>query len=107
MPIDLSAPAVARFLDQDGDADLIALVGDHLPIVTAFVRSYTRGGGFFAGEPNDDLAAVIITATARLVTNPDQVKREQIGDYQVTPTVFDGFSLPETMVLHRYRKRSA
>jgi len=98
---------VAAFLGRGGDSDLVGLAFEHLPLVTTFARAYTRGKGFDAtGEPNAELAAVIVTATARLVTNPTSERREQLGDYGRTPHV-DGWSLPELDVLHRYRKRTA
>ncbi len=100
---------VAAFLGQSDDADLVALADTHAALVAAFVRAYTRGNGFDAesGEPADDIAAVITTATARLVTNPDQSARFAVGDYQVSPAVLDGWTLPELCVLNRYRRRTA
>ncbi len=97
---------VADFLGRGDDVGLVALAADQLPLVTAFVRSYTRGNGFVADVPNGDVAAVIVTATARLVTNPTSERRQQIGDYGRTPHV-DGWTLPELAVLHRYRRRTA
>lgn len=100
---------LADFLGQGDDAALVALAGEHVALVTAMARAYTRGGGFAAngGEPNDEVAAVITTASARLVTNPEQLRREQIHDYAVSPTPFVGWSLVECAVLNRYRKRAA
>lgn len=99
---------VAKFLGRGDDTELIALAQEHLPIVTAFVEAYTRGRGFddATGEPANPLRAVIITATARLVPNPEQMKRYQTGDYSENPAILDGFTLPELAVLHRYRKRT-
>lgn len=97
---------VADFLGQGDNTELVALAGEHLVIITAMARAYTRGSGFaWANEPNDDVAAVITTATARLLANPEQI------DYAVGGTRlgrgFQGWSLAETFVLNRYRKRSA
>lgn len=98
---------VAGFLGRGDDLDLVSLAFEHLPLVTTFARAYTRGKGFDAtGEPNAELAAVIVTATARLVTNPTADRREQLGEYGRTPHEA-GWSLPELDVLHRYRKRTA
>jgi len=96
---------VAAFLGQGDDATLVALADQHLPIVTAMVRSYTRDRGFTGTEPADDLAAVIVCATARLMTNPEQV-RSVVGSVQTFPG-FTGWSLAELFVLNRYRKRAA
>lgn len=96
---------VAEFLGQGDDAEFVALAGEHVTIATAMTRAYTRGGGFTETEPNEELAAVITTATARLLANPGQV------DYSIGGTRigrgFQGWSLAETFVLNRYRKRAA
>lgn len=98
---------VADFLGQGDDPALVALAGEHAMLVRAMARGYTRGRGFSDVGVAEDVAAVILTATARLVTNPEQNKREQLHDYSVTPTPFVGWSLAETFVLDRYRRRSA
>lgn len=98
---------VAKFLGRGDDTELIALAQEHLPIVTAFIEAYTRGRGFDElGEPANPLRAVIITATARLVPNPEQMKRYSSGDYSENPAILDGFTLPELAILHRYRRRT-
>ncbi len=100
---------VAAFLGQGGDLAVADLAETHLPLVTAFVRAYTGGRGFDAttGDPFDDVAAVIVTATARLVKNPTHTTSESIGSYAVRPGTLEGWSLPELAVLHRYRRRAA
>lgn len=103
----LTAADVAEFLGQGDDEQIIALAGAHLPVVTTFVKAYVRGNGFAGGVPNDDLATVIKTATARLTVNPEQNKRISVDDYAQTFTTLDGFTLPELAVLHLYRRRSA
>lgn len=103
-----TAQQVADLLGRGDDSELVALADQALPIITAMVNAYTRGRGFTSGQPADDLDAVITTATTRWVVNPDQNKREAIGgDYDVTPAVFEGFTLAELFVLNRYRKRAA
>ncbi len=101
------AKRLAAFLGAPNDPDIIALATIHLPIVQTFVKSYTRERGFWADLPNEDLTTVIITAGARLVVNPEQATRIQIGDTSETPAVFNGFTLAELAVLNRYRRRSA
>lgn len=101
----VTAQDVADFLGQGDNPELVALAGEHLVIITAMARAYTRGGGFYLGDPNEEIGAVITTATARLLANPEQI------DYSVGATRlgrgFQGWSLAETFVLNRYRKRSA
>lgn len=102
---------VAGFLGRGSDAAFVALCNVHVPLVTAFVRGSTRGVGF--EDPSDstsdlqeDLRAVIITATARLVVNPAQVEREGADSYFAVGS-FQGWSLPELAILHAYRRTTA
>jgi hypothetical protein len=96
---------VADFLGQGDDDTVVALAGQHLQIITAMAQAYTRGNGFSEqGEPNDDLAAVLVTATARLMANPDQTNyRAGSVSYQ---SHFQGWTLAETFVLNRYRRKA-
>ncbi len=91
---------VAAFLGST-DPALVALAGQHVAIVTAMARSYTRGNGFSGGQPRDDLAAVITVATARLVANPEQLQH-QIGSVAMRGG-FQGWSLAELFILNAYR----
>ncbi|MGW4858527.1 hypothetical protein [Kocuria palustris] len=102
---------VARFLGRTGDTQVIAAATEHLRVVSTFVRAYVRGHGFeHLGpgwwEPNEDLADVIVSATARYVVNPQQNAREQIGSQSITYARLEGFTLAEQAVLHLYRKRA-
>lgn len=96
---------VADFLGQGGDTTLVALAGQHATIITALARSYTRDQGFAGSEPADDIAAVITTATARLVANPEQIPTD-IGSVSIRGG-FTGWTLAELFVLNRYRKRAS
>jgi hypothetical protein len=97
---------VADFLGQSDDMGLVALAGEHVDVITAMVKAYTRDNGFdgTTGAPNDELAAVITTATARLVANPEQLETSVGGTY--VRGGFAGWTLAETFVLNRYRKRA-
>lgn len=101
-----TAQQVAAFLGRGDDVELLDLAEEHLPIVATFVEAYTRGQGFTDGSPGEDLDAVILTATARMVTNPTADQREQLDTYHRVPAVA-GWTLPELAVLHRYRRRTA
>lgn len=94
---------LAPTVEVDGD-QAAAVVG----IVTAMARAYTRGGGFAAGSPNEEIGAVILTAAARLLAHPRQVQLgEVVGPMSVTfGRGFDGWTVAETFVLNRYRKRA-
>lgn len=100
----------------DGSDDWAYQAAQHMRTVTEFVRGYTRGQGFtvipdgdnFSGRYDvpDDLHAVILAATARLINNPAQVEREGADGWYAVGS-FQGFSLPELAVLHSYRRRTA
>ncbi|MFQ2875102.1 hypothetical protein ACLILY_07100 [Mycobacterium sp. MS3] len=80
-----------------------------IPIITAMAKSYTRGRGFDAdGTPNDEIAAVITTAAARLASNTRQTNGSTTTpDITVDKrTYFDGWTLAEQFVLNRYRVRA-
>ena len=101
----LTGADIAAFLGQGDDTELVALAGQHVPIITAMARAYTRGEGFAGGIPTDDIAAVITTATARLVANPEQINTTT-GSVTVNGG-FNGWTLAELFVLNRYRKKAA
>ncbi|MFC5337523.1 hypothetical protein [Leucobacter denitrificans] len=103
----VTAADVAKFLGRGGDTSLVALAGDHLPLVTEMARMHTRGVGFDDGEPNDAIAAVIVSATARLTNNPELLQSEQIGDYSARYTTFQGWSILERAVLDAHRRKAA
>ncbi|TMS50972.1 hypothetical protein [Mycobacterium sp. DBP42] len=95
---------VADFLGQGDDTTVVALAGQHVTIITAMARAYTRDQGFTGTEPADDLAAVITTATARLVANPEQLSTD-VGNVSIRGG-FNGWTLAELFVLNRYRRRA-
>ncbi|WP_028476098.1 hypothetical protein [Nocardia sp. CNY236] len=99
---------VADFLGRGSEPEFVALAGQHAAITTALASAYTRGEGFTDGEPNDDIAAVITTATARLVANPVQLQHlDTVGPFtEQFSSAFRGWNLAETFVLNRYRKRA-
>lgn len=93
---------VADFLGQGTDTALVALAGEVVPVIAAMVRAYTRTRGFTDTDPNDELAAVITTASARMVANPEQIQTK-VGSVEIRGG-FQGWTLAETFVLNRYRK---
>ncbi|PND58129.1 hypothetical protein CRM90_09080 [Mycobacterium sp. ENV421] len=95
---------VADFLGAGDDSTLVTLAGEHVAIMTALARSYTRGRGFAGTDPADDIAAVITTATARLVANPEQLSSD-IGAVSLRGG-WQGWNLAEQIVLNRYRVRA-
>lgn len=103
-----TAEQVAAHLQWDADtADTIT---PHLEATTLFVRAYTRGVGFTLTTEgqfcHDDIGAVIVSATCRSVTNPEQVTRVEVGSYNALPARFEGFTLAEQVVLNNYRRRT-
>lgn len=101
------APRVAAYVGRAGDVDTIATAEAQIPIVTEYVRGYTRGRGFADEIPAGPLRAVIVSGVARLATNPEQVSVFTTGDYSERPAQLAGWTLTELGVLHRYRRTSA
>lgn len=98
---------VAAFLGRVGDQTVLDLAEQQLPILTHMVRAYVRDNGFDdTGIPADDLAAVIVSSTARLVSNPSHTITQTTGPFSIRQGIFDGWTLPELAILHRYRKRA-
>ena len=50
---------------------------------------------------------MILSATARSVTNPAQTVREEIGGWNSVPARFEGFTLIEQLTLNNHRRRTA
>ena len=83
--------------------------GTAVDIVSTLARSYTRGRGFGTiGEPNDEIAAVIATAAARLAANGRQLPIDQsAGPFSHSLRgAFTGWTLAELSVLNRFRRRA-
>lgn len=79
-----------------------------LTIITAMASAYTRGQGFTAGAPNDEIRAVILTASARLISNATGLLYNQVeGPSQIQySSAFSGWTVAELLVLNRYRRRA-
>lgn len=96
-----------RVADVRGGTDQASTVID---IVTSMAKAHTRGNGFSdAGEPNSDIAAVIVTASVRLLAHPDQLPMSQnMGAMSVEYPKggFQGWNLIERSVLDRYRVKA-
>lgn len=97
---------VRAFLGMDESRLSAEKVTAALAVVEPMVRAYTRGQGFDP-MPNDAIAAVIVSSTARLITNPSGLVMEQVGAHSYRPGTFDGWTLPELAILHTYRRRTA
>jgi len=98
---------VAKLIGHPDNTQLIEVADEAAQVVTEYVRAYTRDEGFdVAGDPLSPVAAVIKSATVRMAVNPQYLKRQSAGSQSVTPSILDGFTLPELAVLNRYRKRA-
>jgi hypothetical protein len=98
-------------------SDLAALLGRNVTTiqgnaviqnVTAMVKGYTRGAGFVDGVPNDELRAVILSASCRVIANPRGIEiTEAVGPQSASfRGAFTGWTVAETFCLNRYRKRA-
>ena len=103
----IPAPSdVLAFLGQPAGEGGDAQIASHLTTATAMVRAYVRDTGFDGDMPADDLAAVIISSAARSYRNPTLDRTQTAGPFTQTPGTFNGWTLPELAVLHRYRTRA-
>lgn len=103
-------PRALRHAGTDPDAapaPAVAMAEGHLATVLEYVKGYTRGRGFHGYIPERPLQAVIVAATGRLVTNPEQVTYYSTGDYSERPATLTGWTLAELQVLRRYRRVTA
>ena len=97
---------MAAYVGARGDGQVEATAEGQLPVIIEFVRGYTRGQGFNSrGRPNAALRACIVSACARLVMNPEQVRQYSAGNYSESPAILQGFSLIEQQTLNNYRRR--
>lgn len=99
---------ISRLLGKPYDEKTIDLATEHVPMMVAFVKAYTRGVGFTNGEPTGELEEVIASATTRMMATPPGKRGETVGAFSVqyAPTV-EGFTLLELAILNRYRRRAA
>jgi hypothetical protein len=100
----VAAETVCLFLGRPGDTTLAGSAGAAISVVTALAKAYVRGGEDW--ETNDEIDAVIITAAARLVTNPSQLGNDEtLGPFSRSLRGgFTGWTLAELAALNRYRK---
>ena len=104
------APRALRHAGTDPDsapAPRLAMAEGHVATVLEYVKGYTRGRGFHGYVPERPLQAVIVAASARLVTNPEQLTYYSTGDYSERPATLTGWTLAELATLRRYRRVTA
>lgn len=95
---------VTAFLGQSMlDTRFQAQATEVIATIAWMVHEYTRGRGFDeAGAPTDGVKQVIISASARLLANPEQIQF-QTG-IVVLRGAFDGWTPIEKTILNSYRK---
>lgn len=101
-----SGTAVLAFLGHDdSDPVLFTQATAAVATVEAMVAAYCRGRHKLAsGQTRDGVDEVILTAAARLVTNPSGIPYDT-GGVSIRGG-FTGFTLVELAVLNRYRVRA-
>ncbi len=105
----VTSTQVLEFLGRPDDTALAGSAQQAIPVVTTMARAYTRGKGFDTfGEPEDDMDAVILSAAARLASNPSQIASDETAG-PFTRSLrgsFNGWTIAELSVLNRYRDRA-
>lgn len=105
MPL-VTASDVLTFLGTPEAGQDVAQVNAAITTAQAMVKAYTRGRGFLYNQPEDDVAAVIVSCAARLYRNPTLDRSQTAGPFTQQPGVFAGWTLPELAILHNYRVRA-
>lgn len=97
-------PSVTAFMGQSAlDTRFQAQAVEIVATIAHMVHEYTRGNGFDeAGVPTDGIKRVIISASARLLANPEQIQF-QTG-IVVLRGAFEGWTALERTILNSYRK---
>lgn len=100
--------AVATLMNRAGDTEVVSLASAYVDVVWEMAKEYTRGQGFSTdGEQAvASIVSAVKLAVIRLTQNPEQTKRYAVGEYQETPSVFEGFTIAELSVLNAYRVRA-
>ena len=84
--------------------------GAVLSVVSSMAKAYTRGVGFTADGPNDEIRAVILSAASRLVVNSPNPQASTFETHGPDSFRHEGapfaFSVSELMTLNRYRVRA-
>lgn len=88
----------------DMDPAEVLTARDHAMVVLEYVKGYTRDRGFVGYAPHRSIQAVIVSAAARLFTNPEQLTYYSTGDYSERPATMTGWTHAELGVLRRFRK---
>lgn len=102
VPADLVGRVVAFLGQPPGRVRFEAQLTEHLVVISQMAHSYTRGRGFLpSGLPTPSVSSVLVSATARLVANPEQLEA-QIGTVSLR-AAFKGWSLAELAVLNAWR----
>jgi len=99
---------VAAYLGRTQDSGFIAQANSAVAASYEFAKAYCRGRGFEDDEDvPGDLRQAIVTAAARLATNPNMLRGESAESY-ASSSGHDGVWAPiELTVLSRYRRRYA
>jgi hypothetical protein len=100
-------PSVTAFLGQSSsNTAFVAQCTEHVSVIAEMAFDYTRGKGFdSSGVPLALTKKVIITASARLLANPEQLQY-QTGTVAIRGA-FEGWSALEKTLLDRYRGTAA
>ena len=79
-----------------------------VPIVTAVGQGLHQRSRVHGATPNQDIAAVIVTASARLAANTGQLPfDETAGPFSRSLRgALQGWTLAEQIILNRYRVRA-
>ena len=102
----VTGQTVADYLARGTETEFVKQADLLVKEIELLARAYTwrRGWDPATGHPSEEIGAVIVLATARLLANPEQIAYS-VGSISQNGG-FKGWSLAELSVLNRYRQRS-
>lgn len=104
----MAAPTVSELAAFTGRTVSSEQGGAVLQVANSQVRAYVRGVGYINGEPNAELASVVLTLAARYLAHPRQISMDESegpasASYRSNPGFF---SAAEMFTMNRYRVRA-
>ena len=98
----VTATDLGTFLGRTVNAEQAESV---IGVVNSLARSYTRGAGFTDDGPNEEIASVIVSASARMLSNVGQLDTDDTYGPQrrAIRGALSGWTVAESFCLNRYR----
>lgn len=99
---------LARLLDVEVDVPWLERAGAVISIVEAMAKAHTRGNGWTDSGPVEEIRSVILTASARLLSNSSGLLRDEAAGPESVSyrSAFTGWTAVERICLDRHRVKA-